>query len=188
MDKIKKTFRFIFLRNIIKFIIIFVSLIGIRIVYRLFIFNAAGQKNRADNTIFGVKIILVGFIVLVVVWYIIYMHIVKRTFKNLNKNQQTQYAVKVKNYLSLEEIEEENVYWEDIFLYEAAYSLGIMALRYSQIKEIDAKSISGDEIMITYYTDSVGSIFFKEKMEKHNVLKHVTLLKSKNENITVRFL
>ncbi len=181
MSEIKKVFKVIYNRKVITSLILLVTLYGVRIISRL---TVRGAINGRGMVIDELKILFVGLLILYIIWYFLYMGMIKKTFKDMKQEQQLQYAKKIEDFIALKE---EMIYMEDLFLYDAAFCLGIVPVRYSQIKKITVKQIKDGKTRITYYTKSGASTIFKNVMERENALNHVILLKSHNEDIVVAF-
>lgn len=181
MSEIKKVFKVIYNRKVIMSLCLLVALYGIRILDRMVIHSYVKGRGVGMSELMLLLLILV---ILYVIWYLVYMGMIKTTFKDMKQEQQLQYAKKIEDFIALKE---EMVYMEDIFLYDAAFCLGIIPVRYSQIKKITVKHIKDGKTRITYYTKSEASAIFKNVVERENALNHVILLKSHNEDIVVAF-
>lgn len=181
MSEIKKVFKIIFRRKIIASLGLLILLYGIRISDRLIIHSYVKGRGAVVSEL---KLLLIVFVALYVCWYFIYMGMIKTTFKDMRQEQQLQYAKKIEEYIALKE---EMVYMDEVFLYDSSYCLGIVPVRYSQIKKVAVKHIKDGKTRITYYTRSGASTIFKNVMERENALNHAILLKSHNEDIVVTF-
>lgn len=181
MSEIKKVFKIIFRRKIIASLGLLILLYGIRISDRLIIHSYVKGRGAVVSEL---KLLLIVFVALYVCWYFIYMGMIKTTFKDMRQEQQLQYAKKIEEYIALKE---EMVYMDEVFLYDSSYCLGIVPVRYSQIKKVAVKHIKDGKTRITYYTRSGVSTIFKNVMERENALNHAVLLKSHNEDIVVTF-
>lgn len=181
MSEIKKVFKIIYRRKVIMSLGMLIALYGIRILNRMIVHSYVKHRGIGMSEL---MLILLVLAVLYVVWYFVYMGMIKTIFKDMKPEQQLQYAKKIEDFIALKE---EMIYMEDLFLYDAAFYLGIVPVRYSQIKKITVKHIKDGKSRITYYTKSGASTIFKNVMERENALNHVILLKSHNEDIVVAF-
>ena len=181
MREIIKVFKIIHRRKIIASFGLLIMLYGIRISNRLIIHSYVRGRGAVKSEL---MFLLIVFVVLYVSWYFVYMGMIKTTFRDMKQEQQLQNAKKIEDYIGMKK---EMVYMEDVFLYDAAFCLGIVPVRYSQIKKIKAKHIKDGKTKITYYTKSGASVIFKNIMERENALNHAILLKSHNEDIVVAF-